>query len=53
VLPDIAIDPALRLGRRCATHQLVPVLRENAKEHVEGLYLPYQEDGMYATTEIQ
>ena len=52
-LPDLAVDQALRLCTRCAALKLAPVLRENRQEYIEGLYLPYQEDGMYATTEIQ
>ncbi len=51
-LPDLGIDPALRLCTRCAALQMRQVLRENPKEYEEGLYLPYQEDGMYATTEM-
>jgi hypothetical protein len=51
-VPDIGTDRALRLCTRCAALQMVPVLRENPNEYTEGLYLPYQEDGMYITTDM-
>jgi hypothetical protein len=51
-LSEVGIDRALRLCTRCAALKMGPVLRENPKEFDEGLYLPYQEDGMYATTEM-
>ena len=37
---------------RCALERLLPVLRNSPKNFVEGLYLPYQEEGMYMTTEL-
>jgi hypothetical protein len=49
-LPDAGIDQALRLCTRCAALKMGPILSENPDEFEEGLYVPYQEDGMYVTT---
>ncbi len=52
VLPEVRIDQALRLCTGCAAFKLVPILRENPQEYIEGLFLPFQGDGMYTTTQI-
>jgi hypothetical protein len=36
----------------CALERLLPSLRDNPRRFVEGLYLPYQTEGMYMTTEL-
>jgi len=51
-VPDIDIDKALALCAPCAALKLSPVLKANPDEYVEGLYLPYRDHGMYATTVI-
>ena len=45
-------DKGELLCSACALDRLLPVLRNNPKHFAEGLYLPYQEAGIYITTEL-
>ena len=41
-----------KLCLKCSLDRIVPILEKNPKGYIEGLYLPYQENGFYMSTEI-